>query len=558
MKRIALKRITLFAFAALLLAGCLHVENMHAQSPNAGASDFEKPIRDYEKQIASWEREGDLEIALVIAVIVFGPLISLFQKWTSQWAKVATIVLGLATSIITGINSKAFTADYRALHLAAIDGRAITAQLWPMAGMLSDSHTSDEVRKTTQELYFKKLAEFPAIIARLEANNNPPPTASQNSDGGLFSLPRVYAGSAPTLPAWVQKPPSDDYGLYFVGKAIDTSLAEAKTKSLDDAYNRALRRLKASAPNVSDADILGLIKASAIVQDSAFAYDSNAKGFAYYTLLRLAKEIETIGVKSLRTVAVVPPTVFKRKNWRPGDITFDKNSGLWVLDTDGGGSSLTVDEQHTAHIETPFHLKRPYAGYALTANADSVFVASYSQIGCVVFQYSVPAKKTSQRVMGSQERCTGIATDGSAIYLSMANRKEIRYWNNWAASSSQSWSLPDMDEPGPMVFDDIGHRLIVAGSSGKAYAISIPDGKQQLLASNLGAVTSIAASRFHILLGSGKKVLFLARADNSGENPPANLQLTGGHIVGVAVDATDKLWFADYDNQLVEGPFPLI
>ena len=71
-------------------------------------------------------------------------------------------------------------------------------------------------------------------------------------------------------------------------------------------------------------------------------------------------------------------------------------------------------------------------------------------------------------------------------------------------------------------------------------------------------VQSIATSRLHILLASGEKILFLARSDNRGENPPAGLQsLTGGHIVGVAVDATDSLWFADYDKKLVAGPFPL-
>ena len=53
-------------------------------------------------------------------------------------------------------------------------------------------------------------------------------------------------------------------------------------------------------------------------------------------------------------------------------------------------------------------------------------------------------------------------------------------------------------------------------------------------------------------------MLFLARSDGHGENPPAGLQvLTGGHIVGVAVDASDRLWFTDYDKKIVEGPFPL-
>jgi hypothetical protein len=52
--------------------------------------------------------------------------------------------------------------------------------------------------------------------------------------------------------------------------------------------------------------------------------------------------------------------------------------------------------------------------------------------------------------------------------------------------------------------------------------------------------------------------LFVDRFNNRGEAAPAGLQsLTGGHIVGVTVDALDQLWFADYDKKIVEGPFPL-
>jgi len=143
--------------------------------------------------------------------------------------------------------------------------------------------------------------------------------------------------------------------------------------------------------------------------------------------------------------------------------------------------------------------------------------------------------------------------------VTLPDRKEILYFDSWDASSTHSWPLTGDGSPGFLTFDPIGQRLIVADDRGTAFAISIPDGKRQELASNLGAVQSIATSQFHILVASGTKVLFLARSDNHGENPPADLQtLTGGHIVGVAVDAADKLWFADYDKKVVEGPFPLI
>ena len=144
--------------------------------------------------------------------------------------------------------------------------------------------------------------------------------------------------------------------------------------------------------------------------------------------------------------------------------------------------------------------------------------------------------------------------------MTMPDRKEIRYWDNWEASDSHTWSLAPLGAPGYIEFDGTGNRLIVADdASGTAYGVSIPDGKPQLLSGNLGSVQSIAASRFHTLFASGKKVLFLARSDNQGENPPLGWPpLPGGHIVGVAVDSSDELWVADYDNKVVEGPFPLI
>jgi hypothetical protein len=155
------------------------------------------------------------------------------------------------------------------------------------------------------------------------------------------------------------------------------------------------------------------------------------------------------------------------------------------------------------------------------------------------------------------ERCLGIATDGTAIYVSFAERKEIRYWDNWDAPSYHTWSLGDTDELGSMTFDSTQNRLIVVDSSGRAYAIS--NGKKQLLSSGLGGVQSVAASRFHILFASGKEVLFRSRAENQGENPPAGWPaLSGGHLVGVAVDSSDNLWVADFDNKLVKGPYTLI
>jgi hypothetical protein len=259
-----------------------------------------------------------------------------------------------------------------------------------------------------------------------------------------------------------------------------------------------------------------------------------------------------------QATAQSPPTTLLAKGWQPADLTSNPSLGLVALDSHGGVSRLVVDPG-SPRIENLFRLKATDSGFALSASAESVFVASNSKLGCIVSKYDISSKAVSSRLVAFNERCVGIAADGTGgFYVTIPDRKEIRHWDRWDGPSVSSWDFVDIDSPGILVFDTIGHRLIVADASGNAYEISVPDGKKQRMASNLGAVTSIAASRFHIILASGKKVLFLDRSDNRGENPPVGLQqLTGGHIVGVAVDASDGLWFADYDNKLVKGPFPL-
>jgi hypothetical protein len=232
-------------------------------------------------------------------------------------------------------------------------------------------------------------------------------------------------------------------------------------------------------------------------------------------------------------------------------------SGVFVL-ASSGEVSRVVDDQQGARIETLFRLQGSYQGVAIAADAQSVYVAAMSHLGCSVIRYSLSDKKKAERILGMREQCAGIATDGTSIYVTFPQKREIRFQRSWD-SEPRSWSVSDAETLGPISFDGLGNRLIAADDlSGKAYAISTSDGTAHLLASNLGWVNSIAVCRQHILVASGNKILSLNRSDDRGENPPPSLQaLKGGHIVGVAVDASDRVWFADYDNELVRGPLPL-
>ncbi len=552
-----MKRVSVLFSLWLLMAVSFALTSLQAQVPatNSAISDLERPINSCEQQIAGWRREERLEIVSVVAVSAFGVFISALQKSANPWPKRITFALGIATAILTGINSRVFTADDRTLRRATFEGNGVIRQLWVLVDTMKDEHLSPQDRLNVKGDYLKKLLEFQAIGERL--NGTASATApAVTFDTGFRIMPHVYAEMKMVVPEWAQKPPSDNTSLYFIGRANDPSLTKAKQDSLDDAFHNAVLALRPQAPDAADAALLAIVKVSAVVQDSAFTYDR--EHYTYYTLLRLSREIQGIGVRSLPAAvnAQSPPTRFRARGWQPGDITANPRSGMFALDSAGGVSRLVTDQPGPSRIETLFRLKRSDSGYALTATADSVFVASTSKLGCGVYRYSLASKTVSQRLLASHERCVGIATDGDTIFITMPERNEIRYLNSWDAPSLRS--LAEIRSPGYVFFDRIGHRLIVADGGGNAYAISVPDGKKQLLASNLGTVQSIATSRFHILVASGTKVLFLARSDNRGENPPAGLQsLTGGHIVGVAVDVADRLWFADYDNKLVAGPFPL-
>ncbi len=552
---------TRFAIVLACLFMSLVAGGVLAQDPatNTGSSDLDRPIHNFEQQIADWQRQANIEIALVIAVFIFGVVVSALHGSKSPSAKRVTLLLGIGTAALTGITSRAFTADDRTLRRAAFEGNVIVSRLWLMASNLKEGHLIGQDLATAYGEYSKQITEFQAVGERLNGTAKAGPGAVSTTNG-FEGLSRVYAQSVAAAPSWVTQPPPDGISLYFVGTNSDVSLSSAKQNSFNNALNNAVQKLRSRAPGATDADILALIKAAAVVQDSASEYDRNAGRYTYYTLLRVSKDIVSLGLNDLSRSSKIqiPQVRFQAKGWQPGDLTSNPTSGLFALSSSGEVSRLVADGQGPSRINKLFQLNRSYSGYAIAANAESVFVATNSALGYTVFKYALKTKEIAMRLVAIKERCTGIAIAGSGFYVTIPDRNEIRHWDTWAPSSPTAWRLSGTASLGYLVFDDIGRRLIVADTSGSAYGVSVSDGAKQLLASNLGAVTSIATSKNHILIASGTKVLFLSRADNRGENPPANLQtLTGGHIVGVAVDTTDGLWFADYDNKVVVGPFPV-
>jgi hypothetical protein len=544
-----MKQLRLLYAILILIAVSINPVLLKAQTTvNNPLKTFEMEIQDFERQIGAWERQAHIQITLVVAVVVFGALISAFQGSAKKWSKVATLTLGIATTVCTGINSQAFSADYRSLHRAASEGQSIVRKLNNIiANFEAAQPTGPDLTEFKSE-FSKRVDDFNQISKNLEGNGSAPAVQGGTQVAFTLGLPLVYAQSSSPAPAWVNKLPSDDRSFYFLGTASDVSLSSAKANSLNDAINKASSALMPGEPYSAGQSASAPIKDAASVQDTYFSYDKKAATYNYFTLLRLSREIQEV----LPTL-----TVYKQKGWRPVDLTFHPAAGLFVLDDDGAVSRVRIDQQGI-HLETLFRLKGADRAAALAANSESIFTSSNNSIGCTVYQFSLASRKISQRLIPvGRGGCAGIAADGNAVYLVLPGTKGIRYWSNWDSSSSKSWSFNQIDLGAVLTLDRSGRRLLYAGTSGTAYAISIPEGKILPLVSDVGVVHSIATDPNHILLASGKKVLFYSRTDNHGENPPSNMQsLSDGLISGVAVDTTDSAWIADFDNGLIRGPFP--
>jgi hypothetical protein len=507
---------------------------------------YEKTIQDEQQQIRTWERQADIQIVCILALGAFGIAISALQGVKKNWSKALTFVLGIATAVLTLINSKAFTADYRSLEHAAMEGNAIVRKL---DGMIVVFHQKPPEGKDLDKFttdYLKTIDDFNKISAKLEANGGVVEASRLLPE--LPGLPEVYAESAVQAPAWTEKLPTDSRSFYFLGVSRDASLALAQTNSFNDAVSKASQALIPGEPYSSEKSVNISVKDAGAVQDTFFNYDGKSGAYTYYTLFRISQAIWSFRPALAK---------YQQKGWHPTDLAFDPSTGLFVLDNDGGVSKVNIDQQGI-HLKTLFRLNPSDGPEAVTANAQSIFVSSNNQLGCIVYQYSFASGKTTRRLVGVKQGCGVITTDGTAVYLLVPGRKEVWYWPNWESASPQGWPFTQIEGGGALAFDRSGGQLIFADESGTAYMISVPERKIQQLAANVGTVHSIATNSSHILLASGKKVLFYARVDHHGENPPGAMHaLLGGLISGVAVDTAQSAWITDFDNGAIQGPFPL-
>lgn len=263
-----------------------------ASSPQRIAH-YRQTVQECQETVKNWEREADLQLGFVISVIVFGAAITVIQALGRGWSKTTTIVLGACTSILTGVNARVFSADYRVLEQSAIDAHGVIEQLDIVIDALISVDSQPE-RNDLESQWLKLLDQFRVLQKRLLQNQNIGPSTI---------LTTAYAQSS-AGPAWINTTTSQDvYSFYFVGHAEDRSITAAQKRSFDDAVEVGRREIWKT-----DADpdaTRKFVAASSAVDATWFRYDKAEKLYRYYTRLRLNKEVQNFKLVGMRTAEVI-------------------------------------------------------------------------------------------------------------------------------------------------------------------------------------------------------------------------------------------------------------
>jgi len=516
----------------------------------AQAQAYQRTIAEYRRQINGWQTSANIQVALVIIAGVCGVFVSSLHRVDKPWAKNIVLALGIATSVATFLSGSnaVFSADYRSLREAVSQADRLIARMdgiAPTIAFLSQPSDLATAKGQMGDLF----NEYDAIADKVGSSSSTSTSAAQNELHWPFQIPVVHAQSTSSAaPAWIHSLPSDGRNLYFVGIGSDASLAKAKDNSLTDAKAQLDQACEFGPPYVSTDARRTLIGNSATVQDTYFTSSGNSQ-FTFYTLLRISRDIQRM---------LPAPAEYDQNGWHPLDLAFDPSAGLFVLDRDGKILKITQD-QSGIHLQQLFQLPGALRPDAIAASQDSVYVSSNGPTGCNIFQYSFANRRPSQRnVSGGTQGCYGIATYGAGLFVAFPSNQEVRYWPAWSSQTTRSFTLPEAVPNCVLHYDVYGQRLLYAGPTGNAFAMSLDTGRWSKITSNLGYVNSIAVTPASLLFASGGKVLFVARANNSGLNPPPGMASLGaGMVSGIAVDSTNAAWITDYDKSSIRGPFAL-
>ena len=287
-----------FCATALLLSVFLFVATALGDPGSTAAQSAPQALKDLisdrMKTVEHWESQANLQVGLTISVIIFGALVTILQGSSRGWCKGATLALGAGVSIITGISTKVFPADYRALEKSAVQVRSVLRELTEILDRFDPQQTAENRLELRAE-FMKKYAEIDQVEKQMFARN------SIFKDVGV-----VYAAIVRKEPEWLTNVPSDPRSYFYVGVAEDSSLSKANQLSLEDGVHRAANALSPRVANSpaqqagpASSALTDFIRKSAQVDGTYFSFDKEKNVYRYYTLVRLTRAIEGLDLSSL-------------------------------------------------------------------------------------------------------------------------------------------------------------------------------------------------------------------------------------------------------------------
>ena len=285
----------------LFTLGLIGASSAISQQPQpSGFESFRIDTVQYRNVVADWEHRADLQIALLICVIVFGALITLFQALNRGWSKNATLVLGAAVSVLTAVTSQVFPVDHKALLRAVERGNHLILKMEDFNKRLSlPSATKENVSNEFIDLTTRfEAIDDDGILGG--APENPGQTTDKHQIGsqsksfddklGPFpDAPTVYASTQQPSCMAVNPVYSED-SIIFDGVGSDASLAVAQRESLDSAVATGVNAV-AYGKDIDRDFLARVISSSAIKEPAYYDFHPETQTYCYHTVLRVTSKI---------------------------------------------------------------------------------------------------------------------------------------------------------------------------------------------------------------------------------------------------------------------------
>src|ERR1039457_2766484 len=249
------------ACVLLVFAGtCLSADNTVHSPSDARVAHMRQ---EYDRQVGvvdGWIGKAGQQIALSVAIGVFGLLVGGLQGTTRSWARLLTVSLGLLVSALTLLTKTVYPADSRTLERSGLRARSKLNELFQILENF-DPATPMVSQIQVEAAFYTKSGEIDEIGQEILGIDAAPRRSQEKSSNSLLGITTVYA------------PPKNK------GSALPETL-------------------------------LTIVKKSSAATDTWFTYDKATNLYHYFTRLRMTNELRwlDLGELFLTSKTVCGPT----------------------------------------------------------------------------------------------------------------------------------------------------------------------------------------------------------------------------------------------------------